>query len=606
MIDMKKILSIALATLLLSGVTSCKKYLDQVPDDRLTLEETFATRATTEKFLNNVYSNIPNEFGQRNPGGDENAGLWTGASDEGEYLWGFVQSNNYNIGSWDGNSGFVGDFWRNYYRGIRNASTFIGSVREDAIDMSPALATQYRAEAKALRAMFYFYLMRLFGPVILLGNDVLPPDAPLESIRIPRSTFDECVNYVTSELDGAMADLPVAYNSSNYGRITKGIAMAFKAQTLLLAASPMFNGNTDEASLKSAEGTPLINQVYDANKWTLAANAYGEFINQFVPGTYDLYRENDANGNLDPYLSTRNVYLNDWNKEVILARAKTSLGARQYEMTPYHNGYAREVKGSGGLGATQNQVDAFFMANGKSIDDAGSGYVSSGYTDFQLPYDDQVRSIYSPWTNREPRFYTDITFDGSVWLNRNNGVIVTEIWSHGNSGKATGGGDYSPTGYIVRKAMGLGNWDVEGRALTLYRLGNVFLDYVEALNEASPGDANILIYLNKIRERAGIPLYGSADIPAPASQDEMRVAIRKERRVELCFENVRFFDTRRWKIATTTDNGPINGLSIDQDLPGFLTVTPLENRVFQQRHYLWPIPYGDVNVNNLLVQNPGW
>ena len=602
---MKKIFNIALFVLLATGMISCKKYLDQVPDDRLTLEETFNQRGTTEKFLNNIYSNIPNEWGQRNPGGDENAGIWTGASDEGEFLWGFVQSNDYNIGSWDGNSGFVGDFWRNYYRGIRNASTFIQSVRADAIDMTPALATQYTAEARALRAMYYFYLMRNFGPVILLGDEVLPPDAPLEQIVLPSSSFDECVDYVTSQLDVAMADLPVAYNNNNYGRITKGIASAFKAQMLLLAASPLFNGNTDYAAFKNTDGKQLISQTYDAAKWARAATAYKDFLTQFYPSTYDLFKV--MNGTtIDGYLSTRDVFLNDWNKEVILARPAASLSGRQYEMTPYHNNYPREVKGSGGLGATQRQVDAFFTANGKSIDDPTSGYVATGYSDFILPYDDQPRSIYNQWVNREPRFYTNITFDGSVWLNRNNGVIVTELWNHGNSGKQTGGGDYSPTGYIVRKAMGLGNWDVGGRALILYRLANVFLDYAEALNEADPGNAEIALYVNLIRERAGIPTYGSADIPMPSSQDEMRTAIRRERQVELAFENVRFFDTRRWKIATTTDNGPMLGLNISQDLPGFLTPTPFETRVFSQRHYLWPIPYTDVNVNNLLVQNPGW
>lgn len=602
---MKKIINIAMVALLVTGFTSCKKYLDQVPDDRLTLEETFATRGTIEKFLNNVYSNIPNEWGQRNPGGDENAGIWTGASDEGEFLWGFVQSNNYNIGSWDGNSGFVGDFWRNYYRGIRNATTFMQNVTGTAIDMTPALATQYTAEARALRAMFYFYLMRNFGPVILMGDEVLPPDAPLDQIVLPRSSFDECVDYVVAELDAAMTNLPVAYNNLNYGRITKGIASAFKAQTLLLAASPLFNGNTDYAGLVNRDGKVLINQTYDPGKWTRAATAYKDFLTQFYPSTYDLFRV-VTNGQIDGYLSTRDVFLNDWNKEVILARPGASLSGRQYEMTPYHANYPREVKGSGGLGATQRQVDAFFMANGKPIEDPTSGYVSSGYSDFQLPYDDQQRSIYNQWVNREPRFYTNITFDGSVWLNKNNGVIVTELWNNGNSGRATGGGDYSPTGYIVRKAMGLGNWDVGGRALILYRLANVFLDYAEALNEADPSNPEALQYVNLIRERAGIPQYGSADLPAPAGQDAMRTAIRRERQVELAFENVRFFDTRRWKIATTTDNGPMMGLNINSNLPGFLTPTPFETRVFSQRHYLWPIPFADVNINNLLVQNPGW
>ncbi|MET3115743.1 hypothetical protein AAKU52_003500 [Pedobacter sp. CG_S7] len=218
----------------------------------------------------------------------------------------------------------------------------------------------------------------------------------------------------------------------------------------------------------------------------------------------------------------------------------------------------------------------------------------------------KILHLYLPAT--EPRFYANITYHNSVWLNTTYGNIITEMNNNGNSGKATGGNDYSVTGYIVRKAMGLGNWRENNRPVILYRVGNLFLDYVEALNESTPGDADILLYLNQIRSRAGIPTYGAGvgQIPSPASQNAMREAIRKERRVELAFENTRYFDTRRWKIAETTDNGPMYGLSINQNLPEFFTKTVFENRVFTKRHYLFPIPAKDVNSDNLMVQNPGW
>lgn len=600
---MKKILSI-LAILVLTVTTSCKKYLDQVPNDRLTLNETFKNRSSAEKFLANIYNNIPDEFGQRNPGGNRNAGLWTGASDEADYDWGFVQSNDVNIGNWDANSGFVSDYWTNYYKGIRSASFFIANV-DNVQDMTPQLKEQYKAEAKALRGMFYYYLMRIYGPLVITGETVISPDAPFSDVQLPRSSFDECVSYVETELKGAADQLPVAPNNdSNYGRITKGIALAFRAQTLLLAASPLYNGNTDEAALKNADGKQLISQTSDITKWKKAADAYKEFINEFVPGTYDLFRKNDAAGNFDPYLSCRDIWLTDWNKEVILARANNSLGSRQYEMTPYHNGAPSEKRGSGGLGATQNIVDAFFMANGKSITDPGSGYVSTGNSATANKY--TKAGIYNQWVNREPRFYVDITYNGSTWLNTNDGEVTTELYNHGNSGKSTGGNDYTPTGYVVRKMMGLGNWNVGGRTLMLLRLANIYMDYIEALNEATPGDADILKYLNLIRDRAGVPLYGSSDLLAPVGQDAMRIAIRKERRVELAFENVRFFDVRRWKIAEQTDNGPIYGLKISADLADFLTVVPFETRVFNKRHYFFPIPQKDVDTDKKLVQNPGW
>jgi len=154
--------------------------------------------------------------------------------------------------------------------------------------------------------------------------------------------------------------------------------------------------------------------------------------------------------------------------------------------------------------------------------------------------------------------------------------------------------------------MGFGKWDFNNRTLILLRLAEVYLNYAECLNESDPGNPDILKYLNLIRVRAGVPEYGSADIAAPANQDEMRTALRKERRVELAFENNRFFDVRRWKIAEQTDNGPMYGLSIDSDLPDFTKVIVFENRVFKKQHYLFPIPSNDINNDKELVQNTGW
>jgi hypothetical protein len=598
---MKKLSYLFLVIVLMS---SCSKFLDQVPDDRLTTEETFRTWGTAQRFLADVYRSVPDEFGQRDAGSETNRGIWTGGCDEADFLWSFVKSNDVNIGNWDANSGFVGDYWRNFYRGIRSASVFMENA--DAIsDLSPDLIKQYKAEARALRAMYYFYLMRIYGPVVILGETAPPVDADLQ---LPRNSFDECVAYVTTELEKAATDLPVIpRNDEEYGHITRGIALAFRANALMYAASPLYNGNTDLADMVNKDGKHLISQTFDANKWRVAADAYKAFLSTFVPGTYDLFRKNDADGNFDPYLSCRDVILTDWNKEVIFARAGSSIGPRQYELTPFHGGApSRDVKGSGGLGATQNMVDAFFMKNGRSIDDPLSGYVKEGTSMFQPPNDTHEKEIYNQWVNREPRFYVNITYDGSTWLNRSFGEITTRLYNTGNSGRETGGGDYSPTGYIVRKAMGLGAWDISNRTLILVRLAEIYLSYAECVNEADPADPDALKYLNLIRERAGIPQYGSETLPVPAGQNAMREAIRKERRIELAFENNRFFDVRRWKIAEQTQSGPMYGLNISADLPDFLKVVAFETRVFSKRHYFFPIPSNDVNNDKQLVQNPGW
>lgn len=598
-----------MAVLVVCVSVSCTDFLNQVPDDRLTLNEAFSTRTSVEQFLANTYSEIPDEFDQRfvGYGGRPNPGPWTGASDEAEYVWSFVFSNSMNIGAWDANSGLINSLWSNYYRGIRSASFFLQNV-DQCLECGPELITRYKAEARALRAIYYYYLMRSYGPVVVIGDEPIDPDAIYEDLQLPRTPFDEGVAYVVSELELAAQNLPVTPPNNNYhGRITRGVALGIKSNLLLLAASPLFNGNPDYAAMTNTDGVPLINQQYNEGKWEAAANAARDFIGQLVPNTYRLYRKNDSEGNFSPYLSTRDVMLDDWNDEIIFARVGNFVNNRQYELTPFHSGAASENRGSGGLAATQNMVDAYFTANGRTIDDPQSGYQETGFSDFQAPYDTAERETYNQWVNREPRFYVGITYNNSRWLNTSPNEIVTETWYGGNSGRNIGGNDYSPTGYIVRKNMHIGAWNSGNRTLVLMRLAEIYLNYVEALNEYSPDHPDILEYLNRIRNRAGIPEYGSAELGAPATQAEMREAIRRERRVELAFENSRFFDVRRWKIAAETDNGLIYGLDINaQNEQDFYNVVPFENRIFDQRHYLFPIPQSEININVELVQNTGW
>jgi len=599
---MKKIV---FAIFILGLLSSCKKYLSQVPADNITLDGTFTTWATANQFLANVYSKVPNEYGQRDAGGSDNAGVWTCASDEAVITWPDRVANNINNGSWDANSSIANAYWSNYYQGIRAASVFIQKA-DEIKDISADQVRQHKAEARALRAIYYFYLMRIYGPVVLMGEAPVPVDA---NLQMPRSSYDSCTAYVTRELSVAAADLPVAYASLDQdgGRITKGVALAIRAQALMYAASPLFNGNTDYAAMKNRDGTALISQTYDAGKWAVAAQAYHDFIAEFVPSVYDLNVETSG-GVLDPCMSCKDAILKDWNKEVIFVRVPNSIGPWQYALTPFHNGApgGNDSRGGTAIDPTQQMVDAFFMANGRSIDDPLSGYQSSGYSTFQAPLDDQARSIYNPWVNREPRFYVNITYSNSLWLNTQNGKIYTDFTYHGNSGHSQTANDYSRTGYVARKAMGFGKWDFNNRTEPLLRLAEVYLNYAECLNESDPGNPDILKYLNLIRWRAGIPQYGDPSLPAPTDQDAMRTALRKERRVELAFENNRYFDTRRWKIAEQTDAGPMYGLNIDYDLPDFTNVVVFETRVFNKQHYLFPIPSNDINNDKQLVQNTGW
>lgn len=596
-----------------TGITSCKKgFLDQVPDDRLTTDDIFKSRNTTLDFLANVYSYVPDEAQQRFTG-TSSSGVWTAGSDEAKYTWDFVGTNNVNLGSWNATTGFVGTYWQRYYRGIRNASYFMNNVAK-CVELGPVLIKQYAAEARALRAIYYFYLIRMYGPVPLTGENPISPDASFDDVQLARNSFDECVSFIVTELDKASADLPVKSLGDNRGRIDQGAAQMFKLQTLLLSASPLFNGNPDYAALKNADGKALMSATYDANKWKLAADAGKAFLDKFVPANYSLFTDKDGAGKVSPYLSCRNVMITDWNDEWIFGRVSAGITTIQYDRTPYHSGAANETKGGGGLGATQNIVDAFFMANGESpynadgTINANSGYQNTGFSSFKAPYDNTTRNTHNMWVNREPRFYVDITYDNSLWLNTNTGNVITTLQYSGNSGVKNTGSDHSPTGYIVRKNVNPGDWGNGNRALVMYRLAQVYLDYAEALNESQPGNEGILYSVNLIRQRAGIPQYGVGDnaLPVPVGQVAVREAIRKERRIELAFENVRYFDTRRWKIADKTDKGAMYGLNINVDGNPFYNVVPFEQRVFEKKHYLFPIPQDEINIDKKLVQNTGW
>jgi len=597
---MKKIYTIISLVFLL---LSCSDdFLDQVPEDRLTFDETFSKRNTVEQYLANIYSKIPNEKWQLYAP-QENAGVWRGASDEADFVFSWNRANNFNNGDWNATTDIVRVLWNNSYQGIRAASTFILNV-DQCTDCSGERIKQYKAEARIMRAYYYYLLIRNWGPVILIGEEPYTANSDISGLK--RNTLEECVNYIVTELDQAGANLEgIDFRNSNAGRMSKPFAMFIKEKTLLFAASPLFNGNTDYADLVGQDGTVLIDQTYDQNKWAQAAEAAKDFIGEYVPGTFDLYRE-FSDGTLNPYLSTRNVLLTEWNEEIIYARPRGA-NTYQYVVTPTHTGYPEEVRGSGALGVTQEMVDSYFMDNGRTITDPSSGYLNNGFSEFQAPFDTQPRNTFNQWVNREPRFYVGVTYNNSLWLNRDFGDIITTTWFYGNSGIANGADNHSPSGYIVRKDAITGDRRNTNRSEVMFRLAELYLDYVEALNEYDPGNPDILKYLNEIRQRAGIPRYGEEGLPVPNSQESMREAIRRERKIELAFENVRYFDLKRWKLATSILDGPFHGMDINaQEESNFYNVVTFENRIFDNRHYLWPVPQYEINANPDLIQNPGW
>jgi len=183
---MKKIIYILLGCVALSGMSSCEKYLNKIPDDVLTVDDIFKSKANTDRFLANIYYVIPNELAQRFVN-NENSGVWTAASDEAKYTWDFVYTNNMNRSVWNNTDGAVASYWTNYYKGIRNATYFIQNIdKANAAEVNELMKTTYKAEARALRALYYFYLARIYGAVPVIGEGYLDINVPLSELKLER------------------------------------------------------------------------------------------------------------------------------------------------------------------------------------------------------------------------------------------------------------------------------------------------------------------------------------------------------------------------------------------------------------------------------------
>ncbi|WP_276483761.1 RagB/SusD family nutrient uptake outer membrane protein [Paraflavitalea pollutisoli] len=582
-----------LVTLVTSG---CDKYLEQVPNDRITIEQVFQKKGPSEQYLANVYNYVNDDFSQweGNP--------WGGNSDEIDITWSKYPTYALNIGNISAGATLF-DTWGNYYRGIRSATYFINHIDNNAEILAlngQSRIDQYKAEARFLRAYFYFLLMRQYGPVVIIGETEIPADASAEAMQLPRSAFDTCVDYVASELDKAAAVLPrIPSNNGQasdieYGRATLGMALAVKARLLLYAASPLYNGNTDFAGFINKDGSQLINQSYQAGKWKRAADAAKAVIDL---GLYSLYKDP---GN-DPIKSVQGALLQAWNAEQIFNRKNNNMPTWDVHCMP------RQAGGWNGVGVTQEQVDAYFMSDGKPIGESGL-YTEAGFTTVNGV---QVSNMYM---NREPRFYASVTYNNSMFQGGNmQSAKAISFFAGSPNGKNGHPTDFTKTGYLVRKNVATqtnagsgGNGTRYARPLCLFRLAEVYLNYAEALNEYDPGNADIAKYLNLIRVRANVPEYGSANLSMPASQADMRARIWQERRVELAFETHRWFDIRRWKIAPQV-MGPMHGMNINKDDNSFYTRVVASEHLFRfPASYWFPISQYDMDRSKLVVQNPGW
>lgn len=593
---MKRISTYIFALLLVLAGASCSDYLDKEYDASLSEEKVFKNEALTRGFLTDIYTNLPDGLAPLS--NDQ----FTGASrdcmtDNAVTSWGlhyytkiagdgYTASNHPLLGFWDTNT-----------NGIRKCNQFLKNAKPSVVGNSVRdgddnkLYDRYCAEAKLLRVLFHFDLVCWFGDSPLIGEDesgipvVFDLSHP-EAMNRPRVKAAEVLEWIASQCDEIKDKLPFRYSNetSNWGRVNGAAAYALKTKALLFRASPLYNVSNDKTL------------------WANAARAARDFIarNQQQTNPYKLYSTGNVNNDYYACFTTNPVY----NNEFILARSVWNTNQVEKVFLPV--GFTGSFSGAGRTNPTQNLVDAYEMKNGKRITEEGSGYDAT-----------------EPYKDRDPRLAQTIFYQGMTWgradkeEQRKIDVRYNSETDKGMDYESAMGGTY--TGYYLKKYVN--NISCKEPAAfphtwVIFRYGEVVLSAAEAINEAE-GPDNAYAYVNEVRARAGMPAYSGM------TQNELRERIRNERRIELCFEDHRFTDTRRWKLfegitAEGEQNKPyynqllnLYGVRVTgtSDAPAFRfdLAQTVNHRVFNSpKNYYFPIPANEVKRAPNLSQNPGW
>ena len=604
-------------------LTSCVDYLDKESDTELTLPMVFEDKTRTEGWLANVYSHVPDPYWgyARKLGWDILSDDMTASERWRQWDWKVIPML---LGEWTPSTDWDGNYWSRLPQLIREANIFIENVHPlPDQGISATEVTYMKAEMRFMIAYYYYLLSNTYGPVPFKPNYIAPTDFNLADLMEGQRPYYEVVDWVDKELKEVAEILPAKYTEARkYGRATSIMCLAVRARMLLFAASPLVNGNPDYANHKNKDGENLFSTTADKTKWAYAAQACKELIDAAESAGHKFYTEKNDDGTIDPFMSYQNLFLtryDEGNTEILFARPGGSeYGEYEKHATPAASG------GSGGLGVTQSLVDAFFMENGLPINDDNSEYVETGYSVSDETRDNTVwdtevnggaiskKNTYNMYCHREPRFYITVSYNNSYFTQEKR-----EFNFFNGSADNPHTHDAPQNGYLIRKKispdLNVKQGTYKYRPGIVYRLGEAYLNYAEALNESDPGNGDILVYLNKIRERAGIRQYttGATDdnfIHVDLNdQAEMRKLIRAERRVELSCEGIRYDDLRRWKEAENVLNGDFYGMNFSgKDNSSFYVRTPYLKRVYKKAYYWFPIHQSEIDKNDKLVQSPYW
>jgi hypothetical protein len=534
--------SMMIASLVICLFSCSKNVMDKKPLNSYSDAVVWQDSTLIKAFVNNVYRSMPTgNFG----------GLPTylGCFTDEEEVIGDGFDAVFNAGNVTP-SNIIGtplDYWGPYYGVIGKCNIFLDRIQQSGI--AEPLKKQLTGEIKVLRAYAYFRLISFYGGVPVIKKPLTLAD----DLKIARSSYDECSAFIITELDEAIAMLPLTYAAADQGRITKGAAMSIKSRTLLYAASP------------------LNNSANDKTKWQKAADAAKAVIDLNVYSLYSDYK---------------NLFLRAaaYNSEIIWQRPYNNLV--DFEIAVEVALYPPCSNGRSQTSPIHNVVADYETVNGL------------------LPQDDPSYNPQNPYVNRDPRLNASILYDSALFKGRR-----IQIFTPGGIDADIAGSTVPRPGYYLRKFNDTTivdpiNTRIGNTPWTFFRYAEILLNYAEA-SYFLGDETNARTYVNKVRSRPGVLMP-----PVTESGIALLKRIQNERRIELAFEGHRFFDVRRWKIAPQVLNVNAKKMSVIKNtVTGVRTYTVVDllpARAFSDKNYLLPIPQTEIDRDPSLIQNPGY
>lgn len=534
----------------LSFFISCD-VLDKDIDTDLSKKDIFSDERFAPGFLNSSYRELINGFNRL-----DNA-MFACACDEAYCSYSGSSVHSFNNGALTPAYNPEQDVWENMYVGIRQANMFLAeldaAIKEAGLfqkDKNAAAAyKRMRGEAYFLRGIYHFELAKRYENIQLVDTVLTEKSA----MNVPQSTFKEAIKFIVNDCDSASKYLEnFNVDAADYGRATRLSALALKSEALLYLASPTNNPENNK------------------QLWKDAADAAQTIM--------DIQVQNP--GKLNLIGAYHSVFTVPYNAEILFAASAENSNEIELYNNPISYG------GKGYTNPTQDLVDSYEMINGMFIDETGSGYNPD-----------------KPYTGRDPRMAYTITYNGLKF-----GGTAVETYVGGKDGL-----NKTPTatrtGYYMRKFidqnLNLSKDEKRRRPWIFFRYAEILLNYAEAMNEYSDvPDKSVYDAINAVRKRAGIKQLTLGSL----SKEDMRKRIRNERRVELAFEEHRFWDVRRWNEGDKYFNKPVHGMRITKDDNDDLSyeVFPVEDRVFYPKMNYYPIPQSELFKNKMLKQNPEW